>query len=92
MTESEVGAEQQEESERRRSGVEELAAFFVGGDGGARLRLMDFGHGVADGGRSGGNALQPVDEATETLGVSGAGVLGEVLPPIRQRRVAGVRR
>jgi hypothetical protein len=78
VTQSEVCAEEQEETERGRGGVEELAALLVGGDGGARLRLMDARDGVADGERRGVDALQPAEKAAETLRVGRARVLREL--------------
>ncbi len=77
MPEAEVPAEEQEETERGRGGVEDLAALFVGGDGGARLRLADARDGVADGERRGVDALQPAEETAETLRVRRACVLRE---------------
>jgi len=81
VTETEIGAEQQKETERGTGGFEELTAFLIGGDGGAGLGLMDAGDGVAERGGSGGDAFEPVDEAAQALGVSGARVLGEARAP-----------
>lgn len=67
VPEAEIAAEEQEESERGTGGVEELAAFFVSRNCGARLRLMDARDGVADGERRGVDALQPVKETAEAL-------------------------
>ena len=78
VAEAEVSAEEQEETERGTGGVEELAALFIGGDGGARLRLMDARDSVADGERRGVDALQPAEETAETLRVGRARVLREL--------------
>ncbi|HVP54325.1 MAG TPA: hypothetical protein VMU45_04955 [Candidatus Eisenbacteria bacterium] len=77
VTQAEVCTEEQEETERGTGGVEELAALFVGGDSGARLRLMDARDGVADGERRGVDALQPAEKTAETLRVGRARVLRE---------------
>ena len=82
MAEAEIGTEEQEETEGGRGGGEELAALLVGGDGGARLGLVDAGDGVTERGRSSGDAFQPAHKAAQALGVSGARVLGEALPPV----------
>ena len=78
MPEAEVCAEEQEETEGGTGGVEQLAALFVGGDGGAWLRLMDARHGVAYGERRGVDALQPAEKTAETLRVGRARVLREL--------------
>ena len=78
MTESEVGAEEKEETERGAGGFEELPAFFVGGDGGARLWLVDARDGVADGERRGADAFEPAEKTAQTLRVSRPRVLREV--------------
>ncbi len=78
MAEAEVSAEEQEETERGTGGVEELAALFVGGNGGARLRLMDARDSVADGERRGVDAFEPAEETAETLRVRRARVLREL--------------
>jgi hypothetical protein len=78
MAEAEVSAEEQEETERGTGGVEQLAALFVGGDGGARLRLMDARNRVADGERRGVDALQPAKEAAQAFRVRRPGVLREL--------------
>lgn len=78
MAEAEVSAEEQEETEGRTGGFEQLAALFVGGNGGARLRLMDARNGVADGERRGVDALQPAEKTAETLRVCRARVLREL--------------
>lgn len=70
MAQAEIGAQQQEEAEMRGGGFEDLPAFFVGGDGGARLRLMNFRDGVADGERRGSDAFEPAEKTAQTLGVS----------------------
>lgn len=84
MAQPEIGAEQQEEAERRARGFEQLATFFVGGDGGARLGLVDARDGVADGERSDADAFEPAQEAAQTLRVSRTRVLREL------RRFPGV--
>lgn len=78
MPKAEVSAEEQEESERGTGGVEELAALFVGGNGGARLRLMDARDRVADRERRGVDAFQPAEKTAETLRVRRARVLREL--------------
>lgn len=77
VAKSEIGAEEQEEPEVRAGGFEQLPAFFVGGDGGTRLRLVDARNGVADGEGRGADPLEPAQKAAETLGVSRARVLRE---------------
>ena len=78
MAKAEISAEEQEETEGRTGGVEELATLFVGRDGGARLRLMDARDGVADGERRGVDAFQPAEKTAETLRVGRARVLCEL--------------
>jgi len=78
MPKAEVSAQEQEETEPGTGGVEELAALFVGGNRGARLRLMDARDRVADCERRGVDALQPAKKAAETLRVRRARVLREL--------------
>lgn len=78
MAQAEIGAEEQEETEVRLGGFEDLPALFVGGDGGARLRLVDARDGVADGERSDSDAFEPAEKTAQTLRVSRARVLREL--------------
>jgi len=77
MAQAKIGAEEQEETERRSRGVEQLPALFVSGDGGARLRLVNARDRVGNSGGSSGDAFEPSDKATKTLGVGRARVLSE---------------
>ena len=78
MAQSEIGAEEQEETEVGLGGFEDLPAFFVGGDGGARLRLVNARDGVADGERGDTDAFEPAEKTAQTLRVSRARVLREL--------------
>ena len=75
VPDAEIGAEEQEESQRRRGGVEDLTALVVGGDRAPCGGLHGFWDGVRERGAGESVALQPEDEAAETLRVSGASVL-----------------
>ena len=78
MAKAEIGAEEQEETEVGLGGFEDLPAFFVGGDGGARLRLVNARDGVADGERGDTDAFEPAEKTAQTLRVSRARVLREL--------------
>lgn len=77
MAQAEIGAEKQEETEGRSRGFEQLAAFFVGGDGGARLRLVNARNGVTDGERRNSDAFEPSQKTAQTLRVGRSRVLRE---------------
>jgi hypothetical protein len=78
VTESEIGAEQQEKTEARAGSLEQLPAFFIGGDGCARLGLMDARDGVADCERGDADPLQPAEKSAQTLRVRRTRVLREL--------------
>ena len=81
VAEAEIGAEQDEEAERGICGGEDLAAFFVGGDGGPGCGRADVWRGVGDGGASSGDALKPEEEALDAFRVVGASVLRVLASP-----------
>src|SRR5438105_6691461 len=74
-----VSAQQDEKVQRRRCGLKQSPAFFVGCNDGAWLGLMDPGDRGAQRGRSSGNALQIDHEAPEGFGVVRPRVLAQVL-------------
>lgn len=78
VAKAEIGAEQQEETEVWARGFEDLPAFFVGGDGGARLRLMNSRDSIAYGEGRDADAFQPAQKTAQALRVGGARVLREV--------------
>lgn len=78
MAQAEIGAEEQEETEVCAGSFENLPAFFIRRDGGARLGLMNFRDGVADGERRDSDAFEPAQKTAQTLRVSGSRVLREL--------------
>ena len=77
VADSEIGAEQQEETQRGIGVGEHEAAFVVGGNDGAGGRLAEARDGVGDCGASPGCLFEPAEKTAEALGVVRAGVIGE---------------